>query len=75
MSRQRPAHSFAQARRGATEGGSGRSPYSRMRVRSPMGVNRALVAKCALDGFRESLARFRADRAQRNSGQRASEGP
>ena len=33
-----------------------------MRVRSPMGANRALVAKCAPDGFRESLARFRADR-------------
>jgi hypothetical protein len=28
-----------------------------MRVRSPMGANRALVAKCAPDGFRESLAR------------------
>jgi len=31
-------------------------------ARSPMGAYRALVAKCAPDGFRESLARFRADR-------------
>jgi hypothetical protein len=38
------------------------APPSRMRVGSPMGANRALVAKCAPDGFRESLARFRADR-------------
>jgi hypothetical protein len=27
-----------------------------------MGANRALATKCAPDGFRESLARFRADR-------------
>ena len=31
-------------------------------ARSPMGANRALVAKCAPDGFSESLVRFRADR-------------
>jgi hypothetical protein len=35
-------------------------------VRSPMGANRALVAKCAPDGVRESLARFRADRPPTN---------
>jgi hypothetical protein len=38
------------------------APHSRMRLRSPMGANRALVAKCAPVGFRESLARFRTDR-------------
>ena len=51
--RQRAAHSFAQVPRGATEGGS-RRPHSRMRVRSSMGAYRALVAKYAPDGFRES---------------------
>jgi hypothetical protein len=34
------------------------APHSRMRVRSPMGAYRTLVAKCAPDGFRESLVRF-----------------
>jgi len=38
-----------------------------MRVRSPMRAFRGLAAKCATDGFRESLARFRADRPQRQS--------
>ena len=33
------------------------APPSSNAVRSPMGANRALVAKCAPDGFRESLAR------------------
>jgi hypothetical protein len=30
-------------------------------ARSPMGTYRALAAKCAADGFRESVAHFRAD--------------
>jgi hypothetical protein len=38
-------------------GGSGRSPHSRMWVRSPMAAHRGLAAKCPTDGFIESLAR------------------
>jgi hypothetical protein len=38
------------------------APPSRMWVRLPMGAYRALAAKCPTDGFRESLARFRANR-------------
>jgi hypothetical protein len=53
--RQRAAHRFAQARRGPL-------PHSRMWVRSPVAAHRGLAAKCAANGFRESLARFRADK-------------
>jgi hypothetical protein len=42
--------------------GSGRPPHNRMGVRSPTGAYRGLAAKCPTDGFRESLARFRAER-------------
>jgi hypothetical protein len=49
-------------RRGATEGGNGRSPI----VECGSGRRWAHIepwsTKCAPDGFRESLARFRADR-------------